>query len=118
MKNSTCTLARLYIEASSKGAMNRSPRPLRKDRLGRDIFEDGSWVDHNAAGEPIFGSYDPAEWLQLETEAWLLGRHHRISRKRIHGAFKSATRRYPTRICKSYIEGFFSVPEWPKKTPE
>lgn len=118
MKHQTRTLAEIASLASTAEELLKSPKPLRQDKLGRQIFADGSWLDHNALGEPIYGSYDSAEWLQLEGEAWLLGRQHRINRKRLHAAFKGATRRYPIRICKSYLEGFFSVPEWPKKTSE
>lgn|GEM_PF-1163245 len=112
------SLAENAALASTTEEVLKSPQPLRRDKLGRQIFADGSWLDYNALGEPICGSYSLAEWIHQEMQAWRLGREHRISRKPVHTAFKTASRRYPTRICKSYIEGFFSVPEWPRRASD
>lgn len=118
MKHQTRTLAQIASLASTAEDLFKSPQPLRRDKLGRQIFSDGSWLDHNALGEPICGSYSLSEWLQQEMQAWRLGRQHRLERKRMHCAFRKATRQYTTRVCKWYVEGFFSVPEWTKRTSD
>jgi len=63
MKHQKHTLAEIAAAASTTEESIKSPRPLRRDKLGRQIFADGSWLDHNALGEPICGSYTLTEWL-------------------------------------------------------
>lgn len=115
MKHHTRTHAEIAALASTGAQLFKSPKPLRRDKLGRQIFSDGSWLDYNALGQSICGSYSIVEWLQQELQAWRLGRQHRLDRKRMHCAFRKETRKYPARICKWYIDGFLSVAEWPKR---
>jgi len=50
MKHQTRTLAQIASLASTAEDLFKSPQPLRRDKLGRQIFSDGSWLDRNALG--------------------------------------------------------------------
>lgn len=90
----------------------RRPRPLRRDQLGRLIFEDGSHLSINAAGSPIFGVYDIVEWHALEISAENLGHSDRINRRKMRKDYLAGGARYAARIRAAYRRGFFSVPSW------
>lgn len=82
---------------------------LRRDKLGRLVFADGSHLTVNAVGNPIYGRYDVGEWLAQEISATNLGRADRGAWKKFRSEFRSSSAQYPPRICKSYRDGYFSV---------
>lgn len=107
------SLAQVYIRRSS---LEPRPRPVRRDQLGRQVFDDGSTLDRNCLGNPIVGEYDPAEWVEKENRAFKLGKADRSGRRRMNPDYVGTGRKFPGRICAAYREGFFSAADWPAKS--
>ena len=87
-------------------------KPLRTDRLGRLVFDDGSHVSTNMLGQKIVGRYSVDEWVAQEVPAWNLGRRDRLAYRKMREKFLKSTAIYPRRICRKYCEGWHSVPRW------
>ena len=107
------TLASIYDQYST---CTGAPEPLGRDKLGRLIFEDGSWLDVNALGQTLIGQWDVAEWREIEFKAHTLGKSDRVLKRKMRRAFRDSTRNFPKRICKAYRDGLFSIASWPRKT--
>ena len=109
------TLSEFYSKNYAAGLIFAFPQPLRTDHLGREIFADGSYLTRNLIHPDTHGIYDISEWFVLECQAFELGRKQRLARKKMSSDFLKASKKHPDRICESYCNGFFSVPDWPKR---
>lgn len=109
-------LAKLYLisENTPKWIGYKRPKELRRDSLGRAIFEDGSWVEWTVTGDAITGEYSPTECRAAEVEAFHSGKWDRLNGRCMNRDFVGTYRRYPSRICKGYRDGWYSVADWPK----
>ena len=110
MQTKTPTLAEQYLNQQPNAA--EPIEPLRTDKLGRLVFQDGSLISTNALGESSVSSYSPSEWIAQELAARELGRDDRIRRKRMRRAFLKGTATYPKRVCRAYCDGWHSVLPW------
>lgn len=109
-KPNTLTQAEQY--ASNHPKVSGGPEPLRRDKLGRLVFEDGSHLSENMIGEKIFGKYSGGERLEQELSAHDLGRKDRLRRRRMRKQFRNGSATYPKKVCKAYCAGWHSVASW------